>query len=79
MVHKLHIINSCFWDTRKKLIESGGEPATTINSVMSEEELENFEKCWKEKWHMDKQEIISKVLEDIPLVEQMKKEEVEKI
>ena len=63
----------------KTVTKSGEEPTTIINTAMSEEELEDFEKCWKEKWPMDKQEIISKVLEDIPPVEQMKKEEVEKI
>ena len=83
-VHKRSCNNgscgSCNQEIEEKTVtKSGGEPTTIINTAMSEEELENFEKCWKEKRPMDKQEMISKVLEDIPPVEQMKKEEVEKI
>ena len=68
---------SCNQETEERTAtKSGEEPTTTINTAMSEEELEQFEKCWTEKWTMDRQEIISQSLEDIPPVEQMKMDKI---
>merc|ERR1719322_966550 len=62
----------------KTVAQSGEAPIKNVTTQMSGEELEQFEKCWTEKWAMDKQEVIDKLLKDIPQIEQMKNDETEK-
>merc|ERR1712179_291184 len=65
--------SSCNKEIEEQTIAKPGEaPITTINTAMSEEELQLFEQCWSEKWTMDRQEVISKILSDLPAIEKMK-------
>ena len=69
--------NQEIWE--KTVAKSGEDPITTINTTMSNEELEQFEICWLEKWTMDKQGLIGLTLKDITPIDQMKNGEAEEL